>query len=302
MTTSKTSYSLYEEQIRPILQLDSLESVPKLIILSGASDFLRTKTIQQLTNKFTAIGQAEKVMADFLELNPQQFKTLWMQKSLFDPHLIYVIRRGDKSAKILAHLKEIKSSRAVKTWLIMELLEKPNTELRKKIQSLDGLIIECEEPSVQSEMLKIIAATALDHDLNLADDAKNLLMAACGFNLSAIDNEVTKLSLLFRRSRQIIHAKDIASHIGMIREDHVFELFTLLRSQQKSRADVLVDQLLQRQEKALAVTGIFSRFHRDQIGKGQNQSIEKLLEVAKTDQFLKTSKCDETLLLSSLIR
>lgn len=306
----QSDYALLQSSLQRSLSLTSVTDFPKIIILHGSSDYLVNETVQKIQTKFAEFDGTQSVSLDYDDLangsSPEgftiQLRTLLSQRSLFDPQVIYTLRRFPKASAMATLFKHFKSPSSVKSWIMIELLDKPTAELKKLLAVHHAIILNCEGPKDSRDLLSAITDIAHRLELHLADDAKNLLMSACGFNLSALHNELTKIALVFHGQNAVITAAMIAPMIGFIREDHVFELFSYLRSNQTSRAELLLHQLLERHEKAIALAGILSRFHRDQIVRGRESSNRSLLDLAKLDQDLKSSRSDESLLLSTIIQ
>jgi DNA polymerase III delta subunit len=128
-----------------------------------------------------------------------------------------------------------------------------------------------------------------------------LLIDSNGLDLSRLHNEVQKMAFVFVDHNKMLTSEDIAPILGIIREDHVFELFTLLRGKQSSKAQLFLEHLLERGEKPIAVTGILSRYARDMISNNKKNGVESLSLCAAADSILKSRRVHETALLGSIV-
>ena len=123
-----------------------------------------------------------------------------------------------------------------------------------------------------------------------------------GHDLSKIENQIEVLALQFANAGRILTRIDVAPSVGTLREDDVFELFDLLRSDKVAAAHLLCESFLERGESAIALTGIFSRFARDLIDRGNLRKGARVLRAcASADRRLKSSRIDEAMVVSSIV-
>ncbi|MCX6126737.1 MAG: hypothetical protein NTV34_18560 [Proteobacteria bacterium] len=295
------TYLQYVQSLRDLGSIATAEVLPKVFIVFGPSEFLRRRTFNTLKTIFSKFEISEPQHNEAQNLEPMSFRCLWAQQSLFDPKPAHIVRRCDKHSKLAAWLKEIKTCKDIRSRLVFEFNDKIPAELNRQLNRLEALALFCIEPNTTSECEKIIINLARREGLMLADDAVKLLIESCGIELGPINNEIMKMSMVFQGRNDPIKAHDIASIIGVVREDHVFELFSHLRNRQKSKAHLLLDSLLERGEKGLALNGILSRYAREQVARNPERGVRGLQLCAQADVLLKTNRSSENFLLANII-
>ncbi len=171
---------------------------------------------------------------------------------------------------------------------------------------------------------------AKSFSLNLDDDALELLIDLIGNDFFKLNNELKKLSLIFREDTNLLSAKSISPELGMLRQDHAFTLTDHILSHKKEAALKLIDQLLTRGESSISILGIIARHCRNSLAFKRQQVLGEPVEVRlpfhvkrtyqsycqnlderrisealsfcqKVDSSLKSSGMSEFILLSSVI-
>jgi DNA polymerase III delta subunit len=298
-----SGYTGYISALKHIVSAKNPTDMPRIMVIHGSSEFLRIRAmtaIKAAWSKLEGVENASQSM-EGLSLDPLGFKTLWSQTSLFEPESLYFVRRCDKLSKLGAWMKEVKTPGAIKNRLILEFGDKVPAEVNRQAARLEAAILPCEEPSSVLEFSKIVATLAKREGLILQDDAVKLLLDSMGLDLGRLDNELRKLSLIYHGRTEPLTVADIASVAGHLREDHVFELFGLLRNKQRAKAQLLIDQLLERGEKSIALVGILSRFAREAIPRQTERGLRGLTLCADADIRLKSSRISEGLLLGRIV-
>jgi len=295
------SYTGYTRAIKSLLTEENIEIWPHLTVLGGSSDFLRMRAISNISQRWQHGTESEAPCIELASLDPVGFRSLWAQQSLFEPKVLYVLRRCDKNAKLAAWLKDIKELNSIKTHIVFEFVDKIPAELNRQFARLEALWIPCVEPESATEFAKLIIQMAKREGVVLAEDAVRLLLDAMGLDLAKLHNEITKIGLVYQSHGKPLRASDIAAIIGSLREDHVFELFHLLRQRQRAKAQLLIDQLLERGEKSIALIGILSRFAREQINRGSQRALRALNLCSQADLLVKSTKVGEALLLGAIV-
>ena len=297
-----STYSQYVASLRPLLMAKSHHELPKLIVVTGSSTYLQQRTCQafiSVWNKFQ-LGEAQSIEAS--DLNQTDFQALWSQVSLFEPQSLYLIRRVNQCRSMASWLVGIKTLDSIKSNIVLECSDKLSAELSKQMTRLGGIIIQCTEPTSTGEFEKVAESFCKLRNLNLDPAAIKLIVDSMGHDLSKIENQIDVLSLQFAGVDRTLTRADVAPSIGSLREDDVFELFELLRRNKISAAHLLSEQFLERGESAIALTGIFSRFGREQIERGNlKKGITALRACAQADRRLKSSRIDEAMVISSII-
>lgn len=300
---SQTStYSDYVTALKSVVAATSASEFPRLIVVTGTSAFLQLKACQAVMSAWNRLDLSVAQSLETAELDQSQFFSLWSQASLFDPESLYVLRRAGTVRAVASWLSSIKSPGAIKSHLVLECSEKLTAEMSKQINRLNGIIIQCVEPEGVHEFLRVVHALAKRLGLELDDDAARLILDSVGLDFGRVENEISRFSLQFAESKRRLMRTDIAGSVGSLREDDVFELFDLLRHKRMASAHLLAEQFLGRGESAIALTGIFARYAREQIERGSlKKGLAGLKSCADADRHLKSSRIDETIVLSSII-
>lgn len=295
------SYQEYTQVMKQITAMQTAQAMPRLIVLSGESDFLRMRSLYNISQHWSKHGGDETQSIELNTLDPSGFRSLWAQVSLFEPEMMYLLKRCDKHAKLATWLKEVKEASHLKTHLVFEFSEKIPAELSRQLTRLDALFVPCVEPTTPLEYSRLIVQMAKRDGLVLADDAVKLLLDAMGQDLAKLHNEVVKIGLVYQDRKAPLRAVDIAAIVGSLREDHVFELFHFLRNRQRAKAQLLLDHLLDRGEKSIALIGILSRYSRELVAKGSERGMRALQLCAQADILVKSSRTGDAPLLGTIV-
>lgn len=296
-----SQYNDYIAALKQIVNVGSSEEMPRFVVIHGASEFLRIRAMSAMKTAWSKFEGSEIQSVEGSSLDPVEFKTFWGQVSLFEPESLYFIRRCDKVSKLGVWLKEIKSVSSIKNRIVLEFGEKIPAEINKQIARLAAVQLPCAEPTSPVEFGKIVATLARREGLTLNDDAIKLLLDSMGLDLGRLDNELRKLCLIYHSRTEPLTAADVAPVVGHLREDHVFELFGLLRNKQRAKAQLLIDQLLERGEKSIALVGILSRFAREAVPRQQQRGLQGLKLCAEADILLKSSPISDSLVLGRIV-
>lgn len=297
-----SGYNNYISALKQIVSAKTTTEMPRLIIIHGGSEFLRMRAMSAIKaawSKFSADSESQSMEGS--SLDPLGFKTLWSQTSLFEPESLYFVRRCDKVTKLGTWLKEIKIPGSIKNRLVLEFGDKIPAEINKQGTRLEAIHLSCQEPTTPIEFGKIIATLAKREGLILQDDAVKLLLDSMGLDLGRLDNEIKKLALIYHGRGEPLTAAQVAPVVGHLREDHVFELFGLLRHKQRARSQLLLDQLLERGEKSIALVGILSRFAREAVPRQPERGLRGLSLCADADIRLKSSPISDNLVLGRIV-
>lgn len=335
--SKKNTYQDYVAAMGRLSEAAKSGALPGVILLHGPSDFLIGKTIKVLKEHWR--GQGELQILEAPELDEQKFASLAGQKSLFDPAGLFIIRRLEQAKNAAKWLKFASADNSGGShFCFVQQGGVLAAGLKGEFARLKTLEIPCVEPW-PNELAPLVQGMARKLSLNLQNEAVALILEAVGNDLVKIENELTRLSLIFAEtpSDQTLDARTIAPLLGMLREDFVFELDNLLISRQYGKAHALLTALLHRGESALALLGILARhcrlalrLHdlqrngrplnpRDisfelrlplQVAKGYTQYVAKttaktfaasLVLCQEMDQKLKSSGINEELLLGQVL-
>jgi DNA polymerase III delta subunit len=300
--TSSSTYQGFINALKVVVQAKDASEIPRLIVVTGTSDFLHLKACLAIKSAWQKLDIGEAQSVEATELDQAKFQCFWSQVSLFEPEALYILRRAGQVKSLGAWLAAIKSQAAIKSHIVLECAGKLSADVQKQITRLQGTIIQAVEPSGMAEFSKVAETFLRRAGLTLDDEALRLLMSSMGMDLGKIENAISSLSLQFAGQNRPLSQKDIAGSLGSLREDDVFELFNLLRNGRTASAHLMTENFMTRGESAIAITGIFSRYAREQIERGSvGRGIAGVRACAVADRRLKSSRMDDALILSNII-
>lgn len=296
------TYADYVATLKEVVAAKTPDEFPRLIVVTGSSPYLLFKTGQAILAAWNKFGVGTAQCVEAAELQQSEFQSLWSQVSLFEPKSLYLLRRAGALRSLPSWLSAIKSFQSLKSNLVLDCGEKIAADLSKQINRLQGVTINCVEPHGLVEFVKITQVLCKRAGIELEDNALRLILDSTGYDLGKIENEINKLALQFAGRTAPLARTEISSSIGVLREDDVFELFELLRKKNSFTAHLLAEHFLDRGESAIALTGIFARFAREQVERGNlKKGLMGLKACAIADRRLKSSRIDESLILSNVI-
>jgi DNA polymerase III delta subunit len=296
------TYSNFVASLKKLSTIVEPEQFPQWIVLTGDSDFLRYKACERIKAIWATLTGQSPMFMESLDLDGGQFQSLWSQRNLFEPEPLYILRRAHLQRQLSTWLGKIKQVGFVKSHFLIDCGEKISTEIKKQSIRLNATIIPCVEPTKDLEIIAYINSLSKRLGVTFLDDAAQLILNSVGRDLSKISNQVQALSLEFCSLGRPITRKDILHSVGQIREDDVFNLFGVLRNSKAADSYLLLENFLNRGESAIALTGILSRFAREQIERGAKaRGLSGLKKCAYADQMLKSSKIDDVLLLADIV-
>jgi DNA polymerase III delta subunit len=296
------TYHDYSSALKSLTRMEDPATFPKIIALSGPSDFLRQKAVTVTTSSWQVFGcgGAQKIEAS--DLDQSSFLSLWSQRSLFESRALYVVRRCSSIKSIADWLAGITSEDLVKSNLLLDFGERISVDVLKQLKRLNALQIQCVEPTATAEFEKIVMALVKRFDLKLETDGALFLLGSVGRDLSRIENEIEKLALVFAGETRTLSRSDVAGVIGGLKEEDVFSLFQLLRQGRSSMAGLVADLFLVRGESAIAINGILARYAREKLeSNNPARGIAGLLACAEADRRLKSNSLEESLAIGTVI-
>lgn len=300
--TNQPNYGDYVASLRELLGPKSAEQFPRLVVVGGPSAYLSLKALDAMKNFWDKheIGVVHSLETS--ELNEREFLTSVSQSSLFESNPLYVLKRITAVKNFSSWLGQIIDLSALRAHLILDAGDKISPDLQKHLKRLGAVHVPCYEPVGIIEYRKFLIALSKRHQLDLTDHAITSILDATGLDLCKIENEILKLSLQFAGVSRQLDKLDVLPALGVLREDDVFDLFRLMRERKRAKAHLLSEGFLNRGESAIALTGIFARYSREQIERGSFRSgIAGLNACMDADKHLKTSSLDEAIVLSSVI-
>jgi DNA polymerase III delta subunit len=299
---NQSSYDDYVIGMRSLLSIKSADALPRLLVIVGSSSYLQMKAFEAIKklwekNDFGAIHSLEGT-----DLDQKDFLPLISQTSLFEARSLYILKRLANVKNFSSLLVKIRDLSEIKSYLVLDLGDKISADLQKQFNRLGAMIIPCVEPIGLASYRKFAMALSKRYQIDLDDAAISAVVESSGLDFSKIDNELSKLGFLFAGVDRKICKADILPALGILREDDVFDLFGFLRQRNSAKAHLMSEIFLDRGESAIAITGIFARYAREQIERGSMRSGLAGLHACKdADVQLKTSACDESIVLSNII-
>jgi len=296
------SYEDYVAAMRSLLAVKEAGSLPRIIAVGGPSPFLVHRALETFKRSLDKAGFGSVHSIESAELDQRGFDNLWSQASLFEPQSLYILRRANTVKSFGAWLAGIGEASSMRSHLILDIGEKASADLQKQLKRLGGVLVPCVEPTTMAGYNKVAMALAKRLGLNLTTDAIGLLLESTGQDLGKIENELSKLAFQFAGESRCLSPADVSASVGSLREDDVFELFGVLRAGKTAKAHLMLDSFLNRGESAIAITGIFARFAREQLERGsKSRGLAGLRACAEADWKLKSTGIDEALILGNIV-
>lgn len=243
----------------------SQRKFPLVSVIYGASDYLSQKALLHITEIWQKKTKDHPSRIEGSDLNADTLTKLMGQSSLFEPQTCYVINRCQVNKSIHKMLKLIPAEQELTNPMVF-LFESDKIPAYsfKEFERLRSHIVPCMEPW-PNEVSEVIHNMLVKRSIKMAPDAIRLLGDAIGNDLSRIENEINKLQLIFVHHEGILTGDDIAPYVGMLRQDHAFELDRRIIAGQWSSAHALLSDLLGRGEEPLKLLGLISRHCRQAI-------------------------------------
>ena len=229
----------------------------RIIVIYGEDDYLRLHAEQEVSANFSAVTSL-----DAQQLRHDEIIAHSCQRDLFQARVqLYVMRSKDEQLSLWQALLAVRG-KFCNTLLFNCRKKSLSAALQKTFKTLKAKLIACPSPRPH-EYAQHLQRICGQHHLQLDRGGQQLLLEYGGLQLDTLAHEVQKLALIFATRK--ITATDIAPHLGLLREDSSFVIIDLLLNKQYSRAQLLVEKLLQRGESALAILGVLAYFLRNVI-------------------------------------
>jgi DNA polymerase III delta subunit len=326
----KKPYREFLDTFSSLMAISKVEELPKIIVIYGSCEYLKSKALSSFRKKWqTYIGH----IVDSSSVTTDKLIALFESTPLFEQRSLGLITKAEKRAdlwKLLADGVHLNDGNIVAMAYEDSAIQARHAEILKKCQAL---LIPCKEPA-EDELPSFISGLARKQKLGLDQAACELIKETIGSDLTKLENEISKLALIFTEEQKV-GANDISPFLGVLREDHMFKVESLIITKQKARALVLLLDLLRRGESPLAVLGLLAAHCRkalkikdlcesgcptSQLGEklrlphhvikgytnyiaGVNKTtfIQALRQCSEVDVKLKTSRCNADLALSSIL-
>lgn len=237
----------------------------KHFFIYGNCDFLANRALAEIKKKLSEEGKIESYSLEHSDINDEFLSSSILQQSLFEPRILYVIRRAQQS-KNLAKLINIinKSEISNKALALQYNKDEISKDLNENLTSSRFLRIPCLTPW-PNELLLVTSEFANNLRVNLSKEAIQFILDKTGDNLSLLSNELEKLSLILRPKAGAYTKSDIMPYLDTIREDDIFTLINFLLKGDLSKAHTLVEALLTRGVAPTNIVGLITRHLRNFI-------------------------------------
>lgn len=333
MSQGLSPYRQFMADLNGLSKLGSAKDFPKMVFFWGTSDYLLLKAQILFKAKWGSFSDAEATIYDADDLRTLDPETLFMQNSFFNQDSLILLAKAETYEKWwFEFFDENADGKGVGSYVFFFYKAgRISDKLKKLLQRCQAQVIACVEPDTK-EISSFVAGVAKKHSLDLSAEAQQLLLQYVGNNLSVLENEIKRLALIFAEPGKRVEAKDIESHLGLLKEELVFKLQNFLVKRQTEKAQLLISDLLARGESEFALMGIIARHCRmllkiannpqismAQVGiwnsyqfsdyrtasraQGCAQKVSQTLELcAKADRALKSTKVSEKLLLAQIVQ
>ena len=306
----KSNIKAYLEALQSIQNLWKQGKHSTLVLFWGSDEFLLFEAFRQLKQTWKNLHQTGAQILEGKDIaNHQQFASLWEERNIFEPSPCYMIPHILKIKDFSKLLGLIPSSTSLQSPICIGLkTNRLSTGIEKECIRLKARIVPCMQARID-ELPYLLNFMSKCLNLSFDTSAINLLIETVGDNLFKLQNELNKLSLiLYDSEKAVISARDISPYLGLLREEHVFEISQYLLTFQNQKAHFLIQDLLQRGESALALLGILSRHLRTAIkircAAKENHSIHDISRtlrlpfkvVGRYCEYIKKVKYDNLLL------
>jgi len=267
MANQDHSFADFSRALNGVLKAIAAGEMTRPIFAFGPSDYLLRKTANALRDAWNAHDAAPCESIEARDLTEASLATIWQQPALFGQKTLYLIKRCEDASQLAVHMKRLPAE-TVPESLVCFLMGSaaPVAKIRDEMKRIHASFVPAFEPTLY-DLPKFLQGLAKKMGFDLQIDAAQLLTETTGHNLDQLENELAKLSLIFAsgESKKAVTAKDAAPLLGILREDHAFELVNLICEKRYAHAELFLHELMRRGESALAVLAIISRHVRNSI-------------------------------------
>lgn len=235
----------------------------QLIILWGDCEFFLNKAAIALRSVWEKKERAAVVLEEE-KLNAELLHLIWQSKALFEESSLYIVRRVKKQKELAQLLKGISHKKGESNLLLVVEGDPLLVSLDKELQRLRAIRIPCLAPS-SSEIRTLIQHLAKKAGLQIDNSVVDLLCELGSNDLYKIENELSKIALVFCQRKTVITAADIAPILGLLKEEHAFKLSRYLLDKKIVQAQALIRDLLDRGESPLALLGLLAKHYRSTL-------------------------------------
>jgi DNA polymerase III delta subunit len=321
-----SNYRNYEQELARLCGIKQLAEMPKMVVLFGPESYFIHAASKSYRGAWHSQSNGDVVHYEAEQVGDGGFELL--QCGLFAPATLHCLSFKDQ--KKLSSAMKFAELSPVGSFFCFEFYK---DEIPKSIEAkLKGAhLVRCSPPD-RNELSFFVHSLAKRSSLTLENSAVDLIIENVGDDYATLENEVTKLGLIFSEDPKKKITRDmVAPILGILREDHAFRISDLLVENKFQEASILMDELVKRGESSLAILGLLSRHIRllmqhlpGQAGRSDPTRIRlpgwlkskyervsrrytasrlsQLLEIlARADIRLKSTTIDESILLNSVV-
>ncbi len=249
------TYKAFQSQFQKALDPKHAEKHP-LIIIKGSSDFMLNLSFQSLRDLWLASAWSIE-RSEGVAFNAERFLQATSTRSMFEPKQITVVTQAFSSPDLFDCIKALESVRSIQPSLVLLHSGEIPQKFAKELTRLAAFVLSCDEPAPW-ETKDFLLDRCKAHRLELAADAQAIFLDAVGADLSKLENEVRKLTLIFAGKQGRLSAEEVKPHLDFLREDNAFKVDQLLCQEAYPQAMLLLKNLLDRGESSLGALAILS--------------------------------------------
>jgi DNA polymerase-3 subunit delta len=264
MSKQNLGYSSFTTSIKGYGKKVSTQAPSHITIAWGTSDYFLFKISKTAKSLWSQHGDSPVLVHEGQNLAKEGLSSLFEQAGLFAQKSLHIVRRAEKIkdlGKKLEKLGELNPSNHI--IFCVETNRKP-TKLFKVLAKFNPTEVPCFPPKTR-EMQNFLFDLYKDSKLNVEQKATQLILQAIGEDLFNLENAVQKISMEYAYQETPITYNQIASSIGVMREDHAFKLVNHIIEGKSSKAQILIEDLLERGTEPLSILGIIARHVRNAI-------------------------------------
>ncbi|MCB9228831.1 MAG: DNA polymerase III subunit delta [Deltaproteobacteria bacterium] len=237
------------------------EKAKGLVLFWGNDDFLLSYARRRIRKLWQELWEGRSLcLLEPKELDQTQPLTrFWQERDLFSDRSCYLLLHMERVKALKNSLKMIPTSGHLTN--LMSLFfngQEPGADIIKEAQRLEALMIPCFTP-YPSELSGLTRQLAMDHGLKLSHESQHLLLNSIGSDLFQLDNEIRKLAPVFADQTAPPSPSQLASLLGVLREEHAFALSQYLCKGDRAKALSLILSLLDKGESGIAILSVLSR-------------------------------------------
>lgn len=255
------------------------KKIENTYIIEGDDEFLIEKSIKQIC---AVCGK------EFPEINQQTFDNENFNIDQFLQCLNQMPFGADRKLVILKKIEKISAQEKEKFKSYLSNQNPTSTLVVVRNETLsfvkEGVLIDCKKLS-SNVLFQFIVSTLKDKNKKITEDAVNLLMQYCSFNMTKISREIKKLSL-YELENDLIKTDLIIDVVSPDEEYAIFELTEALGKKQGDKVIKILNSFLQKKEPIQNILSLISNnFRRVVFTSLSDYSDAELAEMFKVKPF-----------------